>query len=59
MTLYSLVHGDAGPVATFTTEAEAQRELEAVLRDEPDWIEDLSIEPFELIVADPVDPAAS
>jgi hypothetical protein len=31
------------------TEAEAQRELEAVLRDEPGWVvDDLFIEPFEL-----------
>jgi hypothetical protein len=49
--LYSLVHRVGGPVATYATEAEAQRGLEAVLRDEPDWVDDVWIEPFEFVVA--------
>lgn len=49
--LYSLVHEEAGPVSTFTTMAEAVRELHAVLADEPDWIRRLWTEPFELVVA--------
>ena len=41
MTLYSLVHREFGPISTFATQAEPQRDLEAVLRDEPDWAEEL------------------
>jgi len=33
--LYTLVHRFGGPVATFSTEGQAQRELDAVLGDEP------------------------
>ena len=50
MALYSLVHRETGPVATYATKEEAQRELEAVLRDEPDWADDIYIEQFEFIV---------
>ena len=35
--LYSLMHREAGPLATFTTPAEAEAELEAVVEDEPAW----------------------
>lgn len=42
---YSLVHRFGGPVASFTTEAEAQRELEAVLQDRPGWADEIWIEP--------------
>ena len=55
--LYSLVHRASGPVATYATEEEAQRDLEAVLRDEPDWADDLYIEPIEFAVAE-VEPFA-
>lgn len=50
MALYSLVHRESGPVATYATEAEAQRDLAAVLRDEPGWVDDLYIERFEFTV---------
>ena len=50
MALYSLVHRHSGPVATYATEEQAQRTLEAVLQDEPDWAEDIYIEPFEFVV---------
>ena len=50
--LYSLVHREAGPVATFTTVAEAEAELKAVLEDEPAWRPDLWVEPFEVVVAE-------
>ena len=39
--LYSLVHVEAGPVATFLTREEAEEELQAVLRDKPAWKGDL------------------
>ena len=48
--LYSLVHRDAGPIATFTKREEAEAELAAVLEDEPGWVDDLWVEPFELVV---------
>lgn len=44
--LWSLVHRDSGPIQTFLTRDEAERELEDVLRDEPDWADKLSVEPF-------------
>ena len=53
--LYSLMHREAGPLATFTTPAEAEEELAAVLEDEPDWRPDLWVEPFELVVAEHAD----
>jgi hypothetical protein len=46
---------EAGPLATFTTPAEAQPELEAVLADEPGWTDELWIEPFTLEVHRPTD----
>jgi hypothetical protein len=49
--LYSLVHREEGPISTYLTKAKAERELEAVLRDEPDWADDLYIEPFEFVDA--------
>ena len=51
MALYMLVHRVGGPVATYRTEAEARGALEAVLRDEPGWADELSIEPFEFTIA--------
>ena len=48
--LYSLMHREAGPLATFTTRAEAKAELAAVLDDEPTWVDDLGVEPFELVI---------
>lgn len=51
--LYTLVHWDFGPVSTFTTLEDAERELAAVLRDEPEWEAELSIESFELVVREP------
>ena len=50
--LYSLVHRETGPVSTFLTGEEAEAELEAVLEDEPAWLPDLRVEPFELVVSD-------
>jgi hypothetical protein len=50
VTLYSLVHREEGSLSTNLSEEEAQRELEAVLRDEPDWVDDLNVGRFEVIV---------
>ena len=50
--LYSLVHREHGPVSTHTTLEEAEKDLAAVLEDEPDWTSDLSIEAFELVVSE-------
>jgi hypothetical protein len=54
--LYTLVHRFGGPVATFSTEDQARRELEAVLRDEPGWADDIWIELFQFSVAAPSEP---
>jgi hypothetical protein len=51
--LWSLVHRDAGPVCTFLTEDEAERERDLVLRDEPGWADDLWVEPFQLEITRP------
>jgi len=48
--LYSVCHRIGGPVTTFTTMAEAEQELEAVLSDEPEWADDVWIEPFDLVL---------
>ena len=40
------------PFSTFTTREEAEAELAAVLRDEPDWLPDLRVVPSELIVSE-------
>jgi len=48
--LYSLIHVEDGPITTFVTREEAERELADVLRDEPGWAIDLWIEPFEFVV---------
>jgi hypothetical protein len=53
--LYSLVHEDGGPVATFTRIDDAVRELYAVLRDEPTWITRMWIEPFTVVVVERAD----
>ena len=52
MQLHTLVHADAGPLASCLTRQEAEAERAAVLRDEPSWAGDLSIETFSLVVAD-------
>jgi hypothetical protein len=50
VTFYSPCHRENGPVATYETEEEARRDLEAVLRDEPDWVDQMFIEPFDFVV---------
>lgn len=49
-TIYVLVHREEGPVSTFQTLSEAKRALNEVLRDEPEWSGDFTIEPFSLTV---------
>jgi hypothetical protein len=49
--LYSLIHVEVGPLATFLTCEDAEREREAVLRDEPTWAPDLVIRRIEFSVA--------
>ena len=49
--LYTVVHREAGSLRTFTTRGAAERELADVLADEPTWAADLSIERFEVVVA--------
>ena len=53
--LYSVVHREIGPLATFANYDEAVLELERVFWDEPTWLPDLWIEPFDLVVADGVE----
>lgn len=50
--MYSLVHADFGPIATFTARHEAEDELAAVLRDEPGWADVLTIEPFQVAIVE-------
>lgn len=50
--LYSVMHRQAGPLATFTTYEAAELELEDLLHEEPTWIAELWIEPFELVTVD-------
>ncbi len=52
---YTVVHREVGPLATFTSYDEAVLELERVFWEEPTWLPDLWIEPFELIVVDEVE----
>jgi hypothetical protein len=54
---YTVVHRDVGPLATFASYDEALLELGRVFLNEPSWLRDLSIEPFELVVADIADEA--
>jgi hypothetical protein len=49
--LWSLVHREFGPICTLLTREEAEQELEHMLRDEPDWADTLSVEPFSFRVA--------
>jgi hypothetical protein len=51
--LYSVMHREVGPLATFTSYEDAEREVERAFGDAPTSIRDLSIEPFELVVAEP------
>lgn len=44
--LYSVVHRECGPVSTFVTLREAERELAHMLADEPAWAGELWVEPF-------------
>ncbi len=39
--LYSVMHREVGPLATFTSYEDAERELERVFGDEPTWLRDL------------------
>jgi hypothetical protein len=49
--LWSVVHREFGPICTLLTREEAERELEGMLRDEPDWADKLGVEPFSFRVA--------
>jgi hypothetical protein len=51
--LFTLREVEAGPLSTFTSREEAEEELAAILRDEPDWLGDVWVESFELVVAEP------
>ena len=50
--LYALVHRDTGPVETYLTRDAAERAMEAMLADEPDWRPDVWVEPFCFTVRD-------
>lgn len=52
-TLYALVHRTAGPLVAFPTPYEAGREMARVLMDEPDWLDELSLDRFDVVVAEP------
>jgi hypothetical protein len=50
--LYVLRHREAGALRTFLTRDEAEEEMRAVLRDEPEWAEDLCVDSFSLLASD-------
>ena len=50
--LYSLVHREAGPLATFLTKQEANWALIEALRDEPSLRGSIAVETFQLVVAE-------
>ncbi len=50
--LYTVMHREVGPVAAFVTWDEAVAELERVFGDEPTWLRDLWIEPFDVLVTE-------
>ncbi len=52
---YTVVHREVGPLATFTSYDEALLELGRVFLEEPTWLRDLAIEPFELLTTDEPD----
>jgi hypothetical protein len=57
--LYVLMHLEEGPVTTAFDPVEAGREMAKVIRDDPDALASLWIEPFNVVVAEPAQrPAA-
>jgi hypothetical protein len=48
--LYILSHRELGPLETFLTKRDANGALAAVVRDEPDWASDLTLELFDFVV---------
>jgi hypothetical protein len=44
--LWSLAHRKYGPLSTFLTFEDAQQTMADVIRDEPDWTDDLRVVPF-------------
>lgn len=51
--LYVIMHRDDGPVGSFLTPYEAGRALATMLLEEPERLDDVWLEPFELVVAEP------
>ena len=51
--LYALVHREAGPVKTYLNIYDAMKAMQEVLRDEPDWWQDVWAEPFHFVVEEP------
>lgn len=52
--LYVIMHRDHGPVGSFLTPYAAGRALATMLLDEPERLHEVWLEPFELVVAEPV-----
>ncbi len=50
-TFYVIVHREGGPLATFLLARDAEDVRNEILRDQPDWRGDLTVEPFRLTVA--------
>ena len=48
--LYAVMHRTAGPLATSATPSDAARELVRIVRDEPDWLDDLRLERIDIRV---------
>lgn len=47
-----LAHVEHGPISTFLTREEAERELERVFGDEPTWVGTLKLQPFDVVTGE-------
>ena len=51
--LYVIMHREHGPIGSFLTPYAAGRAMATMLLEEPDRLDDVWLEPFELVVAEP------
>jgi hypothetical protein len=52
--LYVIRHREAGAIGAYLTPYDAGRALALMLLDDPERLDDVWLEPFELVVAEPV-----
>ncbi len=51
--LYVIRHREHGPIGSYLTPYDAGRALASMLLEDPDRLDDVWLEPFELVVAEP------